>query len=1414
MPLVIILQNNISKAATAVCNCNWSSAATWGGTLPLNGETITIPAGITVTADNTFGIITGNLTVNGTLIVNAVGTADITVNGAIIINAGGVITNNGKLEIALPGYQFVMGPNSTYTHNPLNGGLSDESIFYNGVEDFDPTSNLIIQKWFDEIIPLGDVSRVASTNPGPNLGNFGNVTLNVPGVVWDQDGKFGPWRIKGNFTVLSGQIIMDDGTGASSSLQMQNVTISGPTSSITFQTGPNRPFTFTCNDFTDNSTSATNTFIMNQSFGTLLWNVNGNLTLNHSFTMIAGTMSEGANATLNVSGNVNFQSGTIELAKQILSNFTMTVAGTTTLGNTTKVRFMDGNSGNLVFSTANLVISGGNDNIFLGGNAAIPQASGTPTINITNNFFVTGPSLTYFLYADLNNKKLAITVGKDFISSSTAAEVRAAYSIGAVTFKTIGDFIMNGGNFIGQMIPASTGIDSVIVGQDFTFNSSLAANYCRFNYGAGATVFSITGNYLMNNSGSAVNQGVCAVYGNKLVNGSLTMTVGGTITHNAGRTIGIYEGAGNMTLTATSGVFDMNGGDFRGIHFADSTNAGTTTFSLYGIDFDGGTWMMHYGVNAISSTATLSILNECDVNFTAVSDQFMLIGLPLLAPVSNSLSETFTVGKDLIISGVGGRFVSSQALGTETINITGSVMISGGNNSFNIFQNSGFASSGHTVNLTVNGDLNVSGGNTFLSAEYGLLAATINGNLNINGGSLSLKGGGAFGTHTVNILGGFNQTAGTLILHDNTSFASNIKIFVTVNSNDDATGDFSQTGGTILYDNNGAAGSAEHEIIVKSPNVTVSGTGSITHALPGTCTVFGLLTFAHGTSVTPAVINFTRGGSHNIQQVKQSVEGYCTLSVNSGNVQVASYNSNLTTDLFTVKLNGVLDLKTNQLFTNTVSLPGGTYYSSVLVSLGGRLILQNANGLYDNTALAAINSTGNMNYFLSSGSYVQYNGLANQVLTGIGVGLATLAQHKYGYLEINFQGTPGTNFVYLSTNPLINVFVRTRLFLMQGELNLDNDHVPSNGGGRTLTIESSSTTAITPTSGFIRSEVENGLGIVKWMLNTATGAHVVPFGYNAANLIPVTYSPTVGTTGDVSFATYHTVSANTPYPPTVTHVNAATGGNNSAQTIDRFWYINTSTATPPNPDITFTYMASEIDLASNPRAQKWMFPVTSWGLPIPGSSQSAIVNGVQVINTAVKSGWWALASQSSPLPVNLLDFTAGCINRKMEILWTTASEENNRNFTVEKSKDGHSFQVLTKVDGAGTSTVSHSYKAIDQNPYPGTTFYRLSQTDFNLNTEIFKTISAKSCIPSQSLQMSVAPDEEQGTVLFVTAPVQEQFEIIVIDVTGKKVISSNAVFSEGFNQLKLNTKNLSNGVYMVNLKSLSTNVATKFFVAN
>ena len=97
----------------------------------------------------------------------------------------------------------------------------------------------------------------------------------------------------------------------------------------------------------------------------------------------------------------------------------------------------------------------------------------------------------------------------------------------------------------------------------------------------------------------------------------------------------------------------------------------------------------------------------------------------------------------------------------------------------------------------------------------------------------------------------------------------------------------------------------------------------------------------------------------------------------------------------------------------------------------------------------------------------------------------------------------------------------------------------------------------------------------------------------------------------------------------------------------------------------------------------------------------------------------------SPLPIELLHFSAIAGEAGVSLKWSTATEINNDYFTIQRSIDGLNWEIINYMQGAGNSNRVISYEWDDKNPIQGISYYRLKQTDFDGQYEYFAPVAVE-----------------------------------------------------------------------------------------
>lgn len=468
--------------------------------------------------------------------------------------------------------------------------------------------------------------------------------------------------------------------------------------------------------------------------------------------------------------------------------------------------------------------------------------------------------------------------------------------------------------------------------------------------------------------------------------------------------------------------------------------------------------------------------------------------------------------------------------------------------------------------------------------------------------------------------------------------------------------------------------------------------------------------------------------------------------------------------------------------------------------------------------------------------------------------------------ELQIAKTAAANTVALQKQTTVD----DTLWLSTGQLLLNkNTLIIDNPAGQLIASTASPVGPITRTNGHLISE--DTLSKVAWLVGTYPGGgskinHLIPFSNSALVYIPFQFDHSAGDLGTFKVATYGTPTANTPWPPTVSHVNnPLTPTNNSAAMIDRYWITEkVASGATPTIDMTFRWAATEkssispafSSLSNPPKAYPWrvspnnagqwlrMFsspvvagaPVLAGPLTMTSTSPfdslkvTAFNYPVVAANPAAPyfaSGGpmptylpWAIAGSSSAgsLPVELLNFSGRQEGSKVKLEWNTASEINNDYFVVERSDEAQvDFDFITKVRSwFSNSSIPLYYDAYDEKPLTGLQYYRLKQVDLDGEFTYSEPV-AVTFDPSRTASMpfnilSTYTDMVSSGSLNVEYSYNSEVPVdyTIVDATGRIVAEGKGIASHpGANRITLNHP-LQRGMYIISLRNNEEMVSRRF----
>jgi hypothetical protein len=184
--------------------------------------------------------------------------------------------------------------------------------------------------------------------------------------------------------------------------------------------------------------------------------------------------------------------------------------------------------------------------------------------------------------------------------------------------------------------------------------------------------------------------------------------------------------------------------------------------------------------------------------------------------------------------------------------------------------------------------------------------------------------------------------------------------------------------------------------------------------------------------------------------------------------------------------------------------------------------------------------------------------------------------------------------------------------------------------------------------------------------------------------------------------------------------------------------------------------------------------------------------------------WLHGSSTFTPLPIELLSFTAVVIDQSVELEWITSSEINNDYFNIERSLDGINFTSISTINGAGHSTQTLFYTMVDIAPLIGISYYRLKQTDYDGETS-YSSIEAVEFSVIDNIIFDIYPNPFSGQTIFRTTKKLADADLVIYNATGNIVKQIQNISDQTG---VLHCEDLSIGFYFISLVQNNTVLAT------
>jgi ELWxxDGT repeat protein len=193
----------------------------------------------------------------------------------------------------------------------------------------------------------------------------------------------------------------------------------------------------------------------------------------------------------------------------------------------------------------------------------------------------------------------------------------------------------------------------------------------------------------------------------------------------------------------------------------------------------------------------------------------------------------------------------------------------------------------------------------------------------------------------------------------------------------------------------------------------------------------------------------------------------------------------------------------------------------------------------------------------------------------------------------------------------------------------------------------------------------------------------------------------------------------------------------------------------------------------------------------------------------VASDLYAINGSLTPLPVVLGDFNVVGKNADALLTWSTLSEVNTKDFTIQRSTNDATFTTIGSVHAAGNSSKKQLYNYTDKDiaSFGDVVYYRIITNDKDGKSTTSKIISLKLKGKNNwSVQLVSNPVRDNLGVM--VNGVTGNMNVSIKDISGKTIYNAAAIRANGITSIV--TSNLVPGVYVLVSEHNNERQVTRF----